>query len=392
MNSYQIRKNINDLEQSICKYSDLLSNVLNMQDSSNKPIKTSTAMENNKNQIKSKQQSNIKQPTRHHSALIKSSNNKSKFTNKLSSSLTSNHNNNINNNSAHIGSNYSKPISSRHHQSILKQPSSIINRPHTSAAASTTSSRLKTSLPTNTNIILQKSKSADNINRNSLNKSTSCLKKNDLNKSSNMEDMSKQLDSFNQKLNIKPENREVFLSKLLDLIKNHQEPNANDLDLESKLDSMKSEIDRLKSKLANKNNQVCSSNSSTSLQSTSSSSSSSSITFESTDANSNNINMIVSSYSDKLSQMQKQINELTMLNKNLLLEKSNRIQNSAKDMNESKNTKNEGDRQNLMTIEKLKNELRDSNERCKVLDYLLEQKTRENEQFSNLFKLVFLNI
>jgi hypothetical protein len=397
MNSYQIRKNINDLEQSICKYSDLLSNVLNFQETCSKSAKTVT--DSSKNQSKSIQQLNNRQPLRKHSALIKTSNAKSKFANKLSSSLISN-NNNINN--TNIPSNYSKSIKQKHHQSILKQSAPTFQRPHTSVVASTASSRLKTALNTNTNrnLLFQKSKSADNINRNCLNKTTSGLKKNDLYKSVNIDDMSKQLDCLNQKLNIKPENREKFVSKLVNLIKNHQdEPIGNEFDLESKLDSMKNEIDTLKSKLAknttnNYNKQIANSNSSTSLQSTSSSSSSS-ITFDSNDAKSN-MNIIVSSYSDKLSQMQKQINELTMLNKSLILEKSYRQQqqqqqqNSPKEIDEIKNNKNESDRQHSMIIEKLRNELKDSNERCKVLDYLLEQKTRENEQFTNLLRYGFL--
>ena len=133
---------------------------------------------------------------------------------------------------------------------------------------------------------------------------------------------------------------------------------------------MKSEIDQLKLKLAAKSNPT--------LSTTSDSTSDSSSSSATIDSNLQNFNKKPTD-SESFSQMTKQINDLAIINKGLLLEKAN-MSNSLIGLNHSKMNEESG------VIDRLRNELKNSSERCKVLEYLLNQKNKENEQFTQLFK------
>lgn len=94
--------------------------------------------------------------------------------------------------------------------------------------------------------------------------------------------------------------------------------------------------------------------------------------------NNNNNNNLECSLDIKLDQME---NEIEVLRMQLKQNQFNKITPKLKTLPQSNNNNNKYE-----TINRLQNELRESNKKCQVLEYLLEQKNKQTEKFNFLFK------
>ena len=97
--------------------------------------------------------------------------------------------------------------------------------------------------------------------------------------------------------------------------------------------------------------------------------------------NNNNNNNLECSLDIKLDQME---NEIEVLRMQLKQNQFNKITPKLKTLPQSNINNNNNNK--YETIDRLQNELRESNKKCQVLEYLLEQKNKQTEKFNFLYK------
>ena len=170
---------------------------------------------------------------------------------------------------------------------------------------------------------------------------------------------------------LKQENRKLFISKIINLLTNAEKLTSSENDLESKLDAMKVEIDFLKKKLETP---LKSAGNAVPRSSTPAAANIDQSHLMPQDLN-NALNLIISNYFEKLTKMQQQIDELNNLNKCLFYIETN--MNSEQTM--AKNNNQEA-------IEKLTSELKASQEKCNQLSFMIEEKSKQTDQYIQLFK------